>query len=217
MARAAGLRERKKAQTRQHIADTAALLFAEHGYDAVSIADVALAADVSDQTVYNYFPVKHDLVLDRADEFRERLTRTVAGRPAGASPAQALRALAHLDVERHRRAVNATARGELPALCASSAAIRRVALEMFDQQADAVAAAIVTTCPPIRPAVARAHAAALVSVFQLIVDRTGRGVLDGTPPDTVADDLVPAVDAALDDLDGHFHRTTLRRARRDLA
>ena len=78
---------------------------------------------------------------------------------------------------------------------------------MFDQQADAVAAAIVETCPTIHPAVARAHAAALVSVFQLIVDRTGHGVLDGTPPDVVADDLAPMTDAVLDDLDRHFRRS----------
>jgi AcrR family transcriptional regulator len=212
VARAAGLRERKKAQTRQHIADTAALLFAARGYDEVSIADVALAAEVSDQTVYNYFPLKEDLVFDRAEEFRVRLSEAVADRPAGTSPAHALRALAHIDIERHRGSVIEESRGEFPALCASSGAIRRGALELFDQQADAVAAAIVTTCPTIHSAVARAHAAALVSVFQLIADRTGRSVLDGTPPDVVADELIPMVEAVLDDLDRHFHRTTLRGA-----
>lgn len=208
MGREPGLRERKKTQTRQHIADTAALLFAAHGYDAVSIADVARAAEVSDQTVYNYFPDQLDLVFDRVDEFRERLSRAIADRPAGTSPAQAVRALAHIDIERHRAAVPEEARGEFPALSAGSAVIRRGALEMFDEQAAAAAAAITATSPTLHPAVARAHAAALVSVFHLIIDRTGHGVLDGTPPDTVADELTPMVEAVLDDLDRHFHNST---------
>jgi AcrR family transcriptional regulator len=204
MARQAGLRERKKAQTRQHIADTAARLFATHGYDQVSIGDVARAADVSDQTVYNYFPAKPDLVLDRADEIRERYSRTVLERLSGTSPAAALRGVAREDIERHRRADLDQARGELPALCASSPTIRQLTLLARDDQAKGVAAAITATCPAIHPAVARAHAAALISVFQLIVDRIGHSVLDGTPPDVVADELAPAVEVAFDDLDHHF-------------
>ncbi len=204
MAREVGLRERKKAQTRQHIADTAARLFAAHGFDQVSIIDVARAAEVSDQTVYNYFPAKHDLVLDRAEEIRERYARTVGGRPGGTSPAEALRAEARQDIERHRHADLVQARGEFPALCVSSPTIRRLALETRDQQADTVAAAITGTCPTVHPAVARAHAAAIVSVFQMITDRIGRSVVDGVLPGAVADDLAPAVEIVLDDLDHHF-------------
>lgn len=213
MARETGLRERKKAKTRQHIADTAALLFGSHGYDEVSIGDVARAAEVSDQTVYNYFPVKRDLVFDRVDEFRQRLYRAVVGRQAETSPAEALRALAHIDVERHRGSVPEEARGELPALCASSAEMRRFALEMFDEQAETVAAAIVETCPAVHPVVARAHAAALVSVFQLIIDRTGRSVLACEIPGAVADELTPMVEIAFDDLDRHFRSSVPRLTR----
>jgi AcrR family transcriptional regulator len=204
VARRAGLRERKKAQTRQHIADTAARLFATHGYDQVSVLDVAQAAEVSDQTVYNYFPAKHDLVLDRIDEFRERYTRTVVERPAGSSPAAALRAVAREDLERHRRADLDLARGEFLALCASSPTIRRFALEARDQDIDAVTTAITGTCPGVHPAVARVHAAALMAVFQMIVDRLGRSVLDGAPPGAVADELAPVVEVVFDHLDRHF-------------
>jgi AcrR family transcriptional regulator len=204
MARKAGLRERKKTQTRQHIADTAARLFATHGYDQVSIADVAQAADVSDQTVYNYFPAKHDLVLDRADEILQRYSRTVLERPSGTSPAAALRVVAHHEIERHRRADLDQARGELPALSVSSPAIHRLTLQARDQQAEAVAAAITETNPAIHPAVARAHAAALISIFQMAGERIGRGVLDRTAPDTLADELVLAAEAVFDDLDQHF-------------
>ncbi|QUQ66242.1 TetR/AcrR family transcriptional regulator [Kutzneria sp. CA-103260] len=200
----AGLRERKKAQTRQHIADTAARLFGEHGYDRVSVVDVAQAACVSDQTVYNYFPAKQDLVLDRADEYRERYRRTVVERPSGMSPAAALRALAREHLERHRGTDLAEARGALPAMCVSSPTIRRFALEMCDEHAEVIAAAITETCPGLHPAVARARAAALMSAFQMITDHLGRSVLAGEPPAKTADELAPAVEAVFDDLDRQF-------------
>lgn len=208
MVRGVGLRERKKAVTRQHIADTAARLFATAGYDQVSIVDVARAAEVSDQTVYNYFPAKQDLVLDRADEIRERYAATVVDRPSGTSPAFALRTLAREDVERHRHADLERARGELPTLCVGSPTIHQLTLEARDQQAEAIATAITRTNPAVHPAVARAHAAALVSVFQMIVDRLGRSVLAGSPPRDVADDLAPTVEIVFADLDRHFHNIT---------
>jgi AcrR family transcriptional regulator len=149
MERQTGLRERKKARTRQHIADTAARLFAAHGFDRVSIVDVARVAEVSDHSVYNYFPTKQDLVLDRAEEVRERYSRTVVGRTGGVSPAAALRAVAREDIERPRRADLDLARGEFPALCVSSPSIRLFALEAHDQQAEPVAAAITETSPVI--------------------------------------------------------------------
>jgi len=200
----AGLRERKKALTRQHIVDTAAKLFGERGYDEVSIVDVARAAEVSDQTVYNYFPAKQDLVLDRAEEFSEQVPPMVRERPAGTSPASALRVIAEADLDRHRRVDPEQTRGELPAICASSPTIRRYVLEMRDNHADVVAEAIVESTPGVHPAVARVHAAAIMKALQLITDRIGESVLAGTPNDVVADELTPVVAAMFDDLDRHF-------------
>lgn len=60
-------RERKKQHTRQAIADAALALFAQRGFDAVTVAEVAEAADVARQTVFNYFPAKEDLVFGAAD------------------------------------------------------------------------------------------------------------------------------------------------------
>ncbi|MEU3351674.1 TetR/AcrR family transcriptional regulator [Streptomyces sp. NPDC037389] len=89
-----GLRERKKRQTRQHISDIATGLFLEHGFVTVTIADIASAAEVSVNTVYNYFGSKEDLFLDREDDAVEWLASAVRGRRAGESPAAAvLRAL----------------------------------------------------------------------------------------------------------------------------
>ena len=80
-----GLRERKKEQTRQLIAETARQLFAERGFDRVTVAEIARAADVSDQTVFNYFPTKEDLVYWRLGSFEEELLATIRERAAGES------------------------------------------------------------------------------------------------------------------------------------
>ncbi|MYS94753.1 MULTISPECIES: TetR/AcrR family transcriptional regulator [Streptomyces] len=87
---AEGLRERKKRETRQRISDIATGLFLERGFMAVTIADVAEAADVSVNTVYNYFPAKEDLFFDRSQGVVDRLSRWVRGRDAGESAARAV-------------------------------------------------------------------------------------------------------------------------------
>ncbi|WP_030567379.1 TetR/AcrR family transcriptional regulator [Streptomyces aureocirculatus] len=87
---AEGLRERKKRQTKQRISDIATGLFLERGFAAVTIAEIAEAADVSVNTVYNYFPAKEDLFLDRGLEMIDRLSRWVRGRRVGESAADAV-------------------------------------------------------------------------------------------------------------------------------
>jgi AcrR family transcriptional regulator len=82
---APGLRERKKQQTRELIAETARRLFAERGFERVSVAEIARAADVSEKTVFNYFPTKEDLVYWRLESFEEELLGTLRGRAAGES------------------------------------------------------------------------------------------------------------------------------------
>ena len=68
-----GRRERKKQQMRAPIAETARRLFGERGFEGVTVAEVAREADVAEQTVYNYFPTKEDLVYWRLESFEERL------------------------------------------------------------------------------------------------------------------------------------------------
>src|SRR5204862_4209327 len=95
-----GLRERKKRQTRETIAHAAMALFAEHGFDAVTVADVARAADVSDKTVFNYFAAKEDLVLHGGEERRAALIEAIRSRPAGTSMVEPFRAASLEFVER---------------------------------------------------------------------------------------------------------------------
>ncbi|WP_344859952.1 TetR/AcrR family transcriptional regulator [Amycolatopsis ultiminotia] len=97
-----GLRERKKRETVQRIAETALGLFVERGFDAVTIAEVAAAADVSVNTVYNHFRVKEDLVLPPDEASADRLAGIVRAREPGVSAADAV--LAHLRGEIRRRA-----------------------------------------------------------------------------------------------------------------
>ena len=75
-------RARKKAQTRQLISDMATGLFLAHGFDQVTVADVARAANVSVNTVFNYFRTKEDLFFDRQEEAEGLLGRIVATRNA---------------------------------------------------------------------------------------------------------------------------------------
>jgi AcrR family transcriptional regulator len=82
---AVGLRERKKEETRRRIAETARELFVERGFDEVTVAEVARAADVSQKTVFNYFPTKEDLFYWRMESFEEELLAAVRDRAPGES------------------------------------------------------------------------------------------------------------------------------------
>ena len=86
-----GLRERKKQQTRQQLAETARRLFVERGFDSVTVADVAKEVDVAVATVFNYFPTKEDLFYSGMESFEAQLLAAVADRPARESVLAAFR------------------------------------------------------------------------------------------------------------------------------
>src|SRR5919199_216615 len=91
MAADVGLRERKKQRTRQLLTDTARRLFTERGFENVSIAEIARAAEVSQATVFNYFPTKEDLVYSRLEAFEEELFSAIRERPRGQTVIDAFR------------------------------------------------------------------------------------------------------------------------------
>jgi AcrR family transcriptional regulator len=205
-----GRRERKKREMRSHVADVAAELFAEHGYDAVSMSSVAAAAGVAEQTVYNHFPTKPDLVLDLADQMPERSRRAVAERDPALTPAEALRGAIHEDIDYFAKGKSVLARGEFPAQSVESDAFRRYALQFRNEQADAIAAAILETDPELNTLVARAHAGVLVTVIQAVTDRIGAAILSGTDPLAVAQKLHDDADATLTDASENFRATKSR-------
>jgi AcrR family transcriptional regulator len=87
------LRERKKAETRTAIADAAAQLFTERGFHEVTVGEVAEAAGVSKQTVFNHFANKEELVFDRAAEVEAIIVAAVRDRPEGTTAVQAFKAM----------------------------------------------------------------------------------------------------------------------------
>jgi AcrR family transcriptional regulator len=80
-----GLRERKKQKTREEISAAAMALFRERGFDAVTVAEIARAADVSEKTVFNYFPAKEDLIYHRGAEMTKALLELIRDQPPGVS------------------------------------------------------------------------------------------------------------------------------------
>jgi AcrR family transcriptional regulator len=88
------LRESKKQATRQRISDVATELFFAHGFDAVTVDEIAIAAKVSKMTVFNYFARKEELMLDREDDLKlQPFRQALRKRPKDQSPVDALRTL----------------------------------------------------------------------------------------------------------------------------
>jgi len=195
-----GLRERKKARTRRLIADTAARLFAERGYEHVAVSEVAREAEVAEQTVYNYFPTKERLVTDREEQIQDQLCDLIRSRPPATTPAAAIRDFVLDSVTGIRSIPPELWHGELGYLAAISPAVHRLALELIDRQAVAVAAAISDTTA-VPPEIARLQGIALAGVFQIIISEAGRRTREGHSQAKIADELNPIVENLLDELD----------------
>jgi AcrR family transcriptional regulator len=88
-----GLRARKKRAAREAIAATARRLFAERGFDTVTVAEIAAAADVSEKTVFNHFPTKEDLAFADRERGLNQLVAAIAGRAGTDSVLDVFRAL----------------------------------------------------------------------------------------------------------------------------
>ncbi|WP_329394804.1 TetR/AcrR family transcriptional regulator [Streptomyces melanogenes] len=136
----AGRRERKKAATRQALADAALRLFLERGYEQVGIREIADAADVSTTTLFKHFPVKEALVFDEDADQEARLLAAIRERPQGQSIPAALREHAL----RHRIAVVDDDAGfaEFTELVDNTPALRDYAQRMWLRHETALARAI---------------------------------------------------------------------------
>jgi AcrR family transcriptional regulator len=180
MAVSAGLRERKKQQNRQAIFDAARRLFDRRGFDGVSVAEIAREADVSEVTVFNYFPTKEDLFYGGMEFFEEQLLEAVRNRPRGESALKAFR----------RRvaegAANLAARDRVEAIVRSGEAIgaspalvarEREIVERYTRSLAAILAAETGADPDdVEPVAA---AAALMGAHRALVSYTRRRVLAG--------------------------------------
>jgi AcrR family transcriptional regulator len=196
----AGLRERKKARTRRLIAEAAARLFAERGYEHVAVSDVAHEAEVAEQTVYNYFRNKEQLVTDREEQIQDRLCDLIRSRPPGITPAAAIRDFILNSVTRIRSIPPELWRGELGYLAATSPTVHRLALESTDRLAAAMAAVISDTSA-VPPEIAKLQGIALAAVLQILISEAGQRTRAGQSQAQIADELYPILENVLDELD----------------
>ena len=95
----AGLRERKKAETRDALASAALRLADELGPDRVTVDEIAAAAGVSPRTFFNYFASKEDAIVGSTESSTSRVVQELASRPAAEAPIDALRAAVHASAD----------------------------------------------------------------------------------------------------------------------
>jgi AcrR family transcriptional regulator len=142
---AEGLRERKKRQTRQLLSDTATQMFLERGFEGVRVSEIAAACGVSEKTVFNYFPAKESLLLDRWDAMADALLTTLADTevpPVAAAQDVLARELAAITSwlgEQDDFAAAASAFGRFGALLRSTPSLRAHQHELTERLAGQVA------------------------------------------------------------------------------
>jgi AcrR family transcriptional regulator len=192
---AMGLRERKKEQTRQLIAETAWRLFADRGFDRVTVAEVARQAQVSVATVFNYFPTKEGLFFFRLEALEARLVEAVRERPAGEPVVAAFRRalLGAGGLLAQVEAGDALALERLRTVnrvIADSPALQAHEQQALGHAADALAAVLAAeAADPADEITARVAANALLGVQRALVDYTRRRVLADQEPAGLAADV----------------------------
>ncbi|MFF4274973.1 TetR/AcrR family transcriptional regulator [Streptomyces sp. NPDC001536] len=210
---AEGLRERKKRETRQRISDIATGLFLEHGFVTVTIAEVAEAADVSVNTVYNYFPAKEDLFFDRSAGVVEQLSRWVRGRDVGESAARAVLRELRAEVEAVSPRIGLMEGYDRFMRCIHEAPPLRSRLWSLQQEIhDHLAATLreetgAADADPLPGLIA----GQICWVHSEVFEHVGREMVAGRNPDEVSREVL----ALLDDIEELLSRNVLNYAVRD--
>jgi len=193
---APGLRERRKQETRQAISDIATVMFADRGFDEVTIAQVADAAGVAKMTVTNYFPRKEDLVFDRAEAVERHLADVITARAPGESILAAIR----------RDYAEAVARADVTLGLSSPAFARMIrsspmlasrVREMLDQRERALGDAIAAETGTDNPE-QRLVAALLASVHRVLAAEASERSLVGQSRGEICAVLADAATRAFD-------------------
>ncbi|WP_031048495.1 TetR/AcrR family transcriptional regulator [Streptomyces sp. NRRL F-5650] len=180
-----GRRERKKAATRQKIADTALRLFLERGYDAVGIRDVAAEADVAVTTLFSHFASKEALVFEQDEDFERRLTRAVTDRAPHEPLVPALRREV-LALVRHCTADSAA---PIRRMIDASPALRKYDDSVRLRHAEALATAIAAD-----PTLTRSETAAR-TLARFVIDAYSLS-REAPDPEAALDEIFPMIEAA---------------------
>ncbi|GGV11444.1 TetR/AcrR family transcriptional regulator [Streptomyces spectabilis] len=180
-----GRRERKKAATRQKIADAALRLFLERGYDAVGIREVAAEADVAVTTLFAHFASKEALVFEQDDDFEQRLTQAAAGR----APDQPLIPALHREIQTLVR--HCTGEGTTPiwSMINESRALREYEESMRLRHAESLATTLAAD-----PGVAQS-ATACRTIARFVVDAYSLA-REAADPDAALDEIFQMIEAA---------------------
>ncbi len=201
MSEETGLRERKKQRTRRTLSDTAIELFLKRGFDQVSVADVAAAAEVSKPTLFRYFPAKEDLVLYRIADHQGESARVVRDRAPGVSPLAALRAHLH---DRLDALDPITGLSGNPAVRAyatmlyttPSLTARVVSYSLHD--AEELTAELLAAAPGADESMTRLAAGQILLAHRHLARENWRKSPDGPTPETVLAEAHAAADRAYD-------------------
>ncbi|MBO8191972.1 TetR/AcrR family transcriptional regulator [Streptomyces oryzae] len=192
-----GLRERKKRQTRQRIHEVAMGLFVERGFDKVTIAEVAAAAEVSVNTLYNYFEAKEDLVLPPEEASPQRLAEIVRQRAPGESPARAVLSRLRAEVHARERKLGLTEGfGAVFEMMRAAPTLTARLGDLGREMTDALAAQLAeeTGAAPDDPMVCAA-ASQIGWFHSLVFAEVGRRLVAGRTPDEIAGDVLALLDS----------------------
>ena len=174
---AEGLRSRKKKQTRLTIAKVAADLFRARGYNKVRMIDIARAAEVSQQTLYNYYPTKEHLIFDQQEEFGSRILSTVLGKSPHMSLSDALRQGASQFLHELSQAVGKP--NGIPDSVVAGAELRRVWIEMNARLSDSLTDALLQARWTVDRATAKFVARSIVALFAAVFEGVGEAAMAG--------------------------------------
>ncbi|MFI7100956.1 TetR/AcrR family transcriptional regulator [Streptomyces sp. NPDC050161] len=185
MTEPSGRRERKKAATRQKIADAALRLFLERGYDAVGIRDVAAEADVAVTTLFSHFASKEALVFEQDEDFEQRLTQAVTGR----SPHEPLIPALRREIQVLVRHCTADGAAPIRRMIDASPALRKYDESMRLRHAQSLATAIAADPGLSRTATAcRAIARFVIDAYAL--------AREADEPEAAVDEVFLMIEAA---------------------
>lgn len=196
-----GLRERKKERTRQAISETAIALFLARGFDAVSVAEVAAAAEVSKPTLFRYFPAKEDLLLQRIADHQGEAARVVRERAPGESPLSALHRHFRAGLDAREPVTGLNDHPQVLAfhrLLLSTPSLLARTTRYTAKDVEALTEALREAAPGEDDLVPRLAASQLVGALQLLARDNWRELTSGRTADDVHSEAVVAADRAFD-------------------
>jgi AcrR family transcriptional regulator len=195
----AGLRERKKARTRSGISEAAIGLFLERGYDQVSVAEIAEAAEVSKRTLFAYFPTKDDLVLHRFADHEDEPARVVRSRAPGVAPLPALHAHLRAALERRDPITGLCDHPEVVRfyrLLLDTPALSAALVRYHARGEEALAAALAEAAPEVSALTARLAAGQILFTLRTLGHANQTRIAAGTTADALAPTALAEADEA---------------------